>query len=304
MNRRELIRAGLVAGVAGAALSACGADKDGRYGGIGHGERKKLLKGFSVNLEMWWTELPLEQRFELAALAGFTQVEIWFVSSANLNANELAKMAKAAGVKVTQIVGASSKLGAPYGRDIFLTSMKSAIEEAKILGAPVVTITGHEIIENQSNELSIENYRHNLEAAAPLFEEAKIFAAVEPFNPYDHPGHFINGHKDALNMVRVIGSDYVKINWDLFHMQRAEGNVIASLREGIDQVCYMQLADSPGRNQPGTGEMDYVNIISAARAAGYTGPIGLECVPKDNNNDQAVIDMLVLSERVAAAAQV
>lgn len=300
MNRRELIAAGLIATAAGATLSACGG-KDGRYGGMSLGQRQSALKDFSVNLEMWWTDVPLEERFERAAQAGFTQVEFWFVSSWNRDANALAKLAKSAGVKVSQIVGASSKLGAPYGRDIFLTSMKSAIEEAQILGAPVVTITGHEVIENQSAELSIENYRSNIEAAAPLFEEAKIFAAIEPFNPYDHPGHFINGHGDALNMVRVIGSEYVKLNWDLFHMQRAEGNIIEALRGGIDQVCYMQLADSPGRNQPGTGEMNYVNIIAAARAGGYSGPIGLECVPKDSNNDQAVIDILALSERVKSA---
>ena len=298
MDRRALLKTGLIAGAAGAVLAACGKSSEGE---LSLKARRKLLSGFSVNLEMWWTEVPLEERFARAAQAGFEQVEFWFVSSWNRDARNLAKYAKDAGVTVSQIVGASKNLGAPFGRQIFLDSMKSAIDEAQILGAPVITVTGHEVIANQSNELSIENYRNNIEAAAPLFEAAKIYAAVEPFNPYDHPGHFINGHSDAINMVRVIGSDYVKLNWDLFHMQRAEGNVIENLRGGADQICYMQLADSPSRHQPGTGEMDYVNIIRAAREGGYEGVIGLECVPKDQDNVQAVRDIIALAQRLESA---
>ena len=299
MDRRALLKTGLIAGAAGAALTACGKDSEGE---LSLKERQKLLSGFAVNLEMWWTEVPLEERFEKAAKAGFEHVEFWFVSSWNRDAKTLAKLAKDAGVKVSQIVGASKDLGAPFGRQKFLDSMKSAIQEAQILNANVVTVTGHEVIANQSDELSIVNYRNNIEAAAPLFEDAEIYAAIEPFNPYDHPGHFINGHKDALNMVRVIGSDYIKINWDLFHMQRAEGNVIENLRGGVDQICYMQLADSPSRNQPGTGEMDYVNIIRAAREGGYEGVIGLECVPKDQDNERAVRDVIALAQRLELAS--
>ncbi len=299
MDRRTLLKTGLIAGAASAALVACGQDKEGE---LSLKARQKLLSGFSVNLEMWWTELPLEERFAKAAQAGFKHVEFWFVSSWNREAKALGQLAKDAGVKVSQIVGASKNLGASYGRQDFLDSMKSAIEEAQILGTDIVTVTGHEVITNQSHDLSLENYRNNFEAAAPLFEAAKIYAAVEPFNPYDHPGHFINGHADALNMVRLIGSDYVKINWDLFHMQRAEGNVIENLRGGADQICYMQLADSPSRHQPGTGEMDYINIIRAARESGYDGPIGLECVPKDQDNAQAVRDIISLAQRLERAS--
>ncbi len=298
MDRRALLKTGLIAGAASAALTACGANDDGE---LSVKARRKLLSQFSVNLEMWWTDLPFEERFVKAAEAGFETVEFWFIDSWNRNAVSLKKLAKDAGVQVSQIVGVSKNLGAPYGRQKFLDSMKSAIEEAQILDTDIVTITGHEVIANQSDELSIENYRNNIEAAAPLFEDAKIYAAIEPFNPYDHPGHFINGHSDALNMVRVIGSDYIKINWDLFHMQRAEGNVIENLRGGVDQICYMQLADSPSRHQPGTGEMDYVNIIRAAREGGYDGPIGLECVPKDQDNTRAVNDVIALAQKLEAA---
>jgi hydroxypyruvate isomerase len=98
-----------------------------------------------------------------------------------------------------------------------------------------------------------------------------------------------------LRICEEIASPFVKINWDLFHMQRHEGELIGNLRRGKDQICYMQLADSPDRHQPGTGEIDYKNVIKACRAAGYTRPIGLELWAKDDDYGQAREDIYNLA---------
>ena len=289
MNRREIIAAGLT----GAALTACGnADKQSV---ISPEAYRKALNGFAVNIESWWRDVPFEKRFDLAAQNHFTHTEFWFIDSWKRDAKALAKLANDAGVKVAQIVGDAPALAKPNVRGEFLDNVKRAIENAQILGTDIVTVTGHQEVEGVSTEDALKSYQDHFAASAELWNAAKIYAAIEPFNPYNHPGHFIYGHKEALRICKEINSPYIKINWDLFHMQRHEGELIGNLRRGKEHICYMQLADSPDRHQPGTGEIDYKNVIRACRELGYERPIGLELWAKDDNYAQAREDIYTLA---------
>jgi hydroxypyruvate isomerase len=125
-----------------------------------------------------------------------------------------------------------------------------------------------------------------------MLEAAGCVAILEPFNPVDHQGHVLNGSRDALTLCRSIDSPAVKLNWDLYHMQLTEGNLIASLRDGMDQIGYIQIADVPGRHQPGTGEINYPRVFAALDEMGYGGRIGLECWPDAGNPEQAVADLV------------
>ncbi len=261
-------------------------------------DKRAALSGFAVNIESWWRDLPFEQRFTKAAEAGFEHVEFWFIGSWERDATLLAKVAQSVGVNVVQIVGDAPELARPENRVIFLENMKRAIEDAKILGTGIVTITGHQNVDGISSADALKSYADHVAASAPLWEEAEIYCAIEPFNPYNHPGHFINGSADAVEICRQINSPFVKLNWDLFHMQRAEGNVIDNLKKGADQICYMQMADSPDRHQPGTGEMDYANIIRTAREVGYDRPMGLELWAKDDDYDAGLNAVLALSAKL------
>ncbi len=82
-------------------------------------------------------------------------------------------------------------------------------------------------------------------------------------------------------------SPHVKINWDLYHMQISEGDLCGHLREGKDQIGYVQLADHPGRREPGTGEINYQRVLREVKAIGYTDFVGVECSPKASENDAA-----------------
>ena len=292
MNRRELIAAGLT----GAALTACGSAEMDSV--ISSESYHKALSGFAVNVESWWRDVPFEKRFDLAAQNHFTHVEFWFIDSWKRKASELAQYATDAGVKVAQIVGDAPALAKADVRGEFLDDVKRAIENAQILGTDIVTVTGHKNVEGVSTDDALKSYQDHFAASAELWEDAKIYAAIEPFNPYDHPGHFIYGHIDALRICEEINSPFIKMNWDLFHMQRHEGELIGNLRRGKDQICYMQLADSPDRHQPGTGEVDYKNVILACREAGYNRPIGLEFWAKDDNYAQARDDIYNLALRL------
>ncbi len=293
MNRRELIAAGLLgAGVAG--ISACtapAADKP-----LSDEDVRQKLAGFAVNVESWWRDIPFEQRFSKAAEVGFPQVEFWFIDSWDRKASELKKQIPT-DLKVAQIVGDAPALARSDTRAEFLENCKKAVENAAVLETKIVTLTGHQDVDGISMEDALKCYQDHMAAAAPIFEDAQVFAAIEPFNPYNHPGHFIYGHVEALRICEEINSPFMKINWDLFHMQRHEGNLIDNFRKGAAHVAYVQIADSPDRHQPGTGEIDHVNLLKAVRES-YDGPIGLELWAKDDDYDSALEDVLSLARKL------
>ena len=130
--------------------------------------------------------------------------------------------------------------------------------------------------------------------AAPIAEEHDVMLILEPMNiRVDHKGHCLYGSPDAVRICREVNSTHVKINWDLYHMQISEGDLCGRLAEGFDQVGYLQLADHPGRHEPGTGEVHYNRVLRQALDLGYNGYVGLECVPLEGEVKAA--------QRVAAA---
>ena len=107
---------------------------------------------------------------------------------------------------------------------------------------------------------------------------------LEPMNiRVDHKGHCLYGSPDAVRICREVNSPMVKINWDLYHMQLSEGDLCGRLKDGFDQVGYLQLADHPGRHEPGTGEIHYPRVLRQAYELGYRGYVGLECNPDRRN---------------------
>ena len=255
------------------------------------------LSRFACNVESWWTDIDFMERFERAAEAGFRAIEFWHYDRPGRDVTAIAAQCRSLGLDVIQFTG----WGAPSLADRanhaeFERRMRQAIEVADILDAPMFTIVGHQVVDGIDQATSVANIERALAGVAPLLEAAGRIAILEPFNPVDHQGHFLNGSRDALAICRSIDSPAVKLNWDFYHMQLTEGNLIASLREGIDQVGYVQIADVPGRHQPGTGEINYTRVFAALDEAGYEGPIGLECWPEGGDAERAVADLVATVE--------
>ena len=282
--------------LASAALAACSAATSDTM--KTKPDRADLLSGYAVNIESWYADTPFEQRFDRAARDGFSHVEFWFIDSWKRDAVALARLASDAGVRISQIVGDAPGLARSDVRDTFLENCKRAVANAHTLGTDIITITGHQDVDGISKPDALATYADHLAAAAPIFANAGCIAAIEPFNPYDHPGHFVYGSSDAVAMVEAIGSPAVRLNWDLFHMARAEGELIGNLRRGHDAVAYIQIADAPDRGQPGTGEVNWANVLREVRSLGYDRPVGLELWAKDKDYAQAVEDMLALEAAV------
>lgn len=280
ITRRGAIGLGIGAAVAGLAPHVIAGPK-----------RDPLLASYAVNVASWWGDVPLLDRFALASAAGFEAVEMWGVHDEAYSPKDIRKRLDEHGLKLVQILAwFGPGLTDPAQEKPFLEAMKQAIEDAEYLGADMMTVVGHQDDPSLAMEEKMARLQGAYEAALPMLEDGKKTMLLEPFNEFNHPGHFIYGSPEALQICRAVDSPHLKLNWDLFHMQRHEGELVQRFRDGIDQVGYVQMADTPDRHQAGTGELNYDYIFQECRNAGYEGYFGLECWPKDGDAEQAVAD--------------
>ncbi|ESQ82655.1 hypothetical protein AEAC466_16065 [Asticcacaulis sp. AC466] len=261
-------------------------------------DRKAALRPFACNLDTWFTEVPFADRFALAAQAGFSQVEFWPVRRADdkMDATRARALLDANGLVLTQYAPTAPNFSDPANHPALVAMIREAIADSAILGCKAITLVGHHQVDGLSREAMLSGYTAGLMRIAPLLEAAGLMALVEPFNTVNHVGHLLNGSRPAAAIVRAVNSPMVKLQWDFYHMQLEDGDLIEKFTAGVDTVGYVQLGDVPGRHQPGTGEVNHVNLLKAIRAAGYKGPMGLEYYPLDKDNERAVREAASLSQ--------
>lgn len=319
MDRRQFISRTAAAGVTGAglaSLTACsstGVKTELQNESNTHQpaamlsleQRQQGLASFACNIEQWFRgEIPFLDRMAAAKSIGFSAVEIWnpFDKDRGRTPEIIAQRAADVGVKITSYSPHPPNFADPKNEKPFLEWLDLTISAGKTLNIPHFNLTGHKLIKGLTVEQMIENYTRVLKRVAPRLEAENIIAMIEPYNPFNHKGHFMYGHEPALSICREVNSPSVKINWDFFHMQRTNGNLITHLENGFDQVAYIQLADSPDRNQPGTGEVAYGKVLTRLRELGYPGYIGAEFFPQNKNAVQAASDLAQLALNIELKA--
>jgi hydroxypyruvate isomerase len=279
IHRRKFLGAALgsgalIAGVPGGAR--CGEGERIHVGNLGKTPHTK----FAVNLEMWWRELPFLDRVRKAARFGYPAVEFWAWKNKDLDA--LAALSRELGIAVAQFT-AGSGFNRPEGHGGFLEAVKQACAVAKQVGAKKACVVPGGNVKGMTEREMHDQCIAALKKAAPICEDHDLMLIVEPLNiRRDHKGQCLYRSRDAVRICREVGSSHVKINWDFYHQQITEGDLCGNLREGFDQVGYLQLADHPGRHEPGTGEIHYNRVLQEAYDLGYRGYVGLECTPKTN----------------------
>ncbi|SMG33563.1 TIM barrel protein [Paenibacillus aquistagni] len=166
----------------------------------------------------------------------------------------------------------------PNERELYLTGLQETIEACHVLNIPsIISQTGNDRA-GVPREVQRQAMIETLKQCAPLLEKAGVVLELEPLNGLvDHQGHFLQRSDEAASIIDEVGSPCVKIVFDVYHQQITEGNVIRNLRSYIDRIHHFHIADNPGRTEPGTGELNYVNILKAIKDTGYDGYIGLEC---------------------------
>ncbi|MFC4302193.1 TIM barrel protein [Cohnella boryungensis] len=163
-------------------------------------------------------------------------------------------------------------------REAYLEGIRETIEACKILGVrSVISQTGNEL-DCVPRDVQRQTMVETLKRCAPLFEEADIVLEIEPLNGLvNHKGHFLQRSDESVGVIDQVGSPNVKLVFDVYHQQITEGNVIRNATGYRDRINHYHIADNPGRNQPGTGELNYVNILRAIKETGFSGFVGLEC---------------------------
>jgi hydroxypyruvate isomerase len=184
----------------------------------------------------------------------------------------------------------------PERRDDAVADIERSLEAAVDLGAESLVVTVGPDRPQYSARTQRAAIVDVLSAVAPAAEDAGVTIVVEPLNEaVAHPGYFLTESDEAFEIVERVDSPNVKILYDIYHQQVTEGDIIRTIRDNIEHIGHIHVADVPGRNEPGTGELDFATIFDAIDDTGYDGYVGLEFGPLGDPED-VVRDVLELAE--------
>lgn len=286
-NSRRKFLAASAALAAGAATVHAAQDKEdpSRLGRTPHTR-------FAVNVEMWWNrkDVPFVRRIEEAARLGFPAIEFWPWRRKDVTVAAIADACQKHKIEVAQFTawGFSPGLNDPKNHNRFADEVGASCETARKLNCRLMTVVGGDDIRGVTQQQMHENIITGLRKAAPIAEKHNVTLILEPMNiRVDHKGHCLYGSEATVRIIRAVGSKNVKINWDLYHMQISEGDLCGHLRDGYASLGYAQIADHPGRNEPGTGEIHYPRVLRALHELGYRGYVGLELRPRKSELEAA-----------------
>jgi len=259
---------------------------------------------FGACIDTLYTELPWNERFAAAKAGGFDYVEFW--DWRVIDIDETARLAQEAGIGISGFNGdADFSLIDPAHKDVYLAFLKQSLAVAKKLGAPSVTIHSNALGEggivvdacpSLSNTIKLCSMFDTLKEAVKLAEQNDVLLNLEGLNIYtDHVGNFLETTRMGAEICRLIDSPKLKLLYDVYHMQINEGRICDTISEYIDCIGHVHIADAPGRNEPGTGEINYDFVIAHLNRIGYKGIVGCELFPKTDTAD-AVKAIMALKE--------
>lgn len=163
-------------------------------------------------------------------------------------------------------------------REEYIEGLRQTIEACKILNIKsIISQTGN-VLDGVPRDVQRQVMVETMKRCAPMLEQSGMTMELEPLNGLiDHAGHFLQRSDESVDVIDQVNSPNVKLVFDVYHQQITEGNVIRNATNYIDRINHYHIADNPGRKQPGTGEMNYVNILKAIKETGFDGFVGLEC---------------------------
>ena len=240
---------------------------------------------FSANLTFLFTDLPLLERLGAAAKAGFKGVE--YMSPYEEAKGDLATRLRDNGL--TQVLfnlpagnwGAGERGVAifPDRVDEFRRGVHQAIDYAGALGCGLVNCIVGLTPKDADAKTLRKTLVDNLAYAAAELAKANIKLLAEPINTRDIPGFYLTHTDQALRLIDEVGSDNLYVQYDIYHMQIMEGDLARTMEANLPRIAHIQLADNPGRNEPGTGEINYPFLFRHLDRIGYAGWIGCEYKP-------------------------
>jgi hydroxypyruvate isomerase len=240
---------------------------------------------FAANLTMLFTEHPFLDRFEKAAQAGFKAVEFLFPYA--WPAAEIKQRLDAHGLALVLHnlpagdwdAGERGIACHPDRTNEFRDGVSKAIEYATQLKVPQLNCLVGKVPAGVPDDVLRKTVVENLRHAATELKKAGLRLVIEPINTFDIPGFYLHGTAQALSLLDEVGADNAYVQYDIYHMQRMEGELAATMQKHLARIGHVQLADNPGRNEPGTGEINYGFLFAHLDRIGYSGWIGCEYKP-------------------------
>ena len=249
---------------------------------------------FDPNLSILFPDLPLLERPAAAAALGFDMAELWWPFDgpvpAGRDVDDLAEAFGAAGVGLVLLnlwlgdpsAGQHGLVALPGERARFRDNVEAAVAIAGRLGGTVINSHYGNLTADLARSALDETAVENLAFAAERAASVGATLVIEPLNPVDFPRYGLRRTQDALDLAdRVLAQAgaTVRILFDVYHVQRTEGDLIARIEAHAGRFGHVQIADVPGRFRPGTGEIAFERVLPALERAGYDGFVGLEYRP-------------------------
>ncbi len=243
-----------------------------------------------ANLSMLFSRTPFLGRFDDAAQAGFDRVEFWWPRSefaAGLTEDQVVEAVQRAGVRVAMLnfdggdlpAGDRGLAGDPVRAAEFRANVPRALSLAERLGCAKLNALAGKADSAADGASQRALLRESISFAADASAAMGVTVLVEPLNVHETPGYLLPDVETALELIDDVSRPNVKILFDAYHVARSGDDPVAAVRQAAGRIGHVQIADLPGRHEPGTGELDFAEIFRALDAVGYADDIGLEYAP-------------------------
>jgi hydroxypyruvate isomerase len=240
---------------------------------------------FSANLSALYKEVPFLDRFARAAEAGFSVVEVEFPYEAGIQNVKSRLDSLGLTLCLFNLPPGDAQLGEwgflsnPAKRDYFQQGFEMALEAARLLKCQSLNTMYGQRLSGVDLKEQRDCACENLAWAAPQAEQAGVTLLIEPLNPADFPNYALQQTAAALDLLTRVDHASARLLYNVYHAQMTEGNLINTLKNNLASIGHIQVADVPGRHQPGTGEINFEAIFACLEEIGYPGFVGLEYNP-------------------------
>lgn len=244
-----------------------------------------------LNISILLKEYPFLERFEQAARLGFEAVEFYW--DASHDAEKIAERVIGNGLRVACFnldagdlsAGERGLLNDPEREERMFENLHVAIELAERVGCRKLTALAGNLRAGEERERQMDRIRENYRRICEEAAKANIVIMSEAINAFDNPAFPLTNTKDTVAFLDSVGAANLFYLYDMYHMQRMEGNIIETIEKHAGRIGHIQIADVPGRNHPGTGEINWQNVFEAIAKSGYEGSVGLEYVAVGTTED-------------------
>ena len=240
---------------------------------------------FAANLTMLFNEVPFLERFALAKTAGFKAVEFLFPYAYSKEEIKSALDNNALKLVLHNLPAGDWDAGErgiachPDRVNEFRSGVAKAIEYATYLNVGQLNCLAGKAPVGVEAKLLHDTFVSNLQYAASELKKAGLKLLIEPINTFDIPGFYLSKTEQGIAILDAVGADNAFLQYDIYHAQRMEGELANTIQKHLSRIAHIQLADNPGRNEPGTGEIHYDYLFGLLDRLGYAGYIGCEYKP-------------------------